>query len=285
MITVTGTSGHLGRLAVEALLDRGVPAGEIVAVARTTAKVADLAALGVQVRHGDYTDPATLGAALAGTDVLVLVSSNEIGQRLPQHRNVIDAAVAAGVGRIVYTSILKADTSGAALAGEHKATEEAIRASGLAFTFLRNGWYLENYTENLAPALEFGAIFGAARDGRVAAATRADYAAAIAVVAAAGGHENRVYELGGDQPFTMAELAAEVSDRSGQQIAYTDLPAGEYEKVLVQAGLPQPYAAVLADSDVAIARGDLTTDSSTLRELIGRPTTGLGDAVALALKA
>jgi NAD(P)H dehydrogenase (quinone) len=285
MITVTGTSGHLGRLAVEALLDRGVPAGEIVAVARTTTKVADLAARGVQVRHGDYADPASLGAALAGTDVLVLVSSNEIGQRLPQHRNVVDAAVAGGVGRIVYTSILKADTSGAALAGEHKATEEAILASGLPFTFLRNGWYVENYTENLAPAFQFGAIFGAARDGRIAAATRADYAAAIAVVAAGSGHENRIYELGGDQPFTMAELAAEVSDRSGRQIAYTDLPADEYEKVLVQAGLPQPYAAVLADSDVAVARGDLTTDSTALRELIGRPTTGLGDAVALALKA
>jgi NAD(P)H dehydrogenase (quinone) len=284
MITITGASGHLGRLAVDALLDNGVPAGEIVAVARTAEKAADLAARGVQVRQGDYSRPETLGAALAGTEVLVLVSSSEVGQRLPQHRNVIDAALAAGVGRIVYTSILKADTSGAAMAAEHRATEEAILASGLPYTFLRNSWYIENYTENLAPAFQFGAIFGAAGEGRVAAATRADYAAAIAVVASQPGHENKLYELAGDQPFTMAELAAEVSSRSGKQIAYTNLPAEEYTKVLVRAGLPQPYAAVLADSDVAIERGDLTTTRTDLRDLIGRPTTALGDAVAEALK-
>lgn len=284
MITITGTSGHLGRLAVEALLDRGVPADKIVAVARSTEKAADLAARGVQVRHGDYGRPETLGAALAGTDVLVLVSSSEIGQRLPQHRNVIDAAVAAGVGRIVYTSILKADTSGAALAAEHKATEEAIRESGLPYTFLRNSWYIENYTENLAPAFQFGAVFGAAGEGRVAAATRADYAAAIAIVASGSGHENKIYELAGDQPFTLAELAAEVSARSGKQIVYTNLPRDEYSKVLLQAGLPEPFAAILADSDVAIERGDLTTTRTDLRDLIGRPSTSLRDAVAEALK-
>lgn len=283
MITITGASGHLGRLAVEALLDRGVPAGEIVAVARSVDKAADLAARGVQVRHGDYTKPETLGEALAGTDVLVLVSSSEVGQRVQQHRNVVEAAVTAGVSRIVYTSILKADTSGAALAAEHKATEQVILASGLPYTFLRNGWYVENYTENLAPAFQFGAIFGAAGEGRVAAATRADYAAAIAAVVGPG-HENKVYELAADQPFTMAELAAEVSARSGKQVAYTNLPAEEYSKVLVQAGLPEPFAAVLADSDVAIERGDLTTTRTDLHDLIGRPTTSLADAVALALK-
>lgn len=283
MITITGASGHLGRLAVEALLDRGVPAAEIVAVARNVEKAADLAGLGVQVRHGDYAQPDTLVEALAGTDVLVLVSSSEVGQRVPQHRNVIDAAVTAGVSRIVYTSILKADSSGAALAAEHKATEDAILASGLPYTFLRNSWYIENYTENLAPAFQFGAIFGAAGEGRVAAATRADYAAAIAAVAGTG-HENKVYELAGDQPFTMAELAAEVSAQSGKQISYTDLPAEEYTKILVQAGLPEPFAAILADSDVAIRRGDLTSTRTDLRDLIGRPTTTLADAVALALK-
>jgi NAD(P)H dehydrogenase (quinone) len=284
MITITGTSGQLGRLAVEALLDGGIPAGEIVAVARSVEKTAPLTDRGVQVRHGDYARPETLLAALAGTDVLVLVSSSEVGQRLPQHRNVIDAAVSAGVGRIVYTSILKADTSGAALAAEHKATEEAILASGLPYTFLRNGWYIENYTENLAPAFQFGAIFGAAGEGRVAAATRADFAAAIAAVAAGTGHENAIYELAGDQPFTMAELAAEVSARSGKHVAYSNLPADEYTKILVQAGLPGPFAAILADSDVAIERGDLTTTRTDLRDLIGRPTTSLGEAVTLALK-
>jgi len=284
MITVTGSSGHLGRLTVQALLKRGVPAGELVAVARDPQKVDDLAAAGVQVRQGDYSRPETLGPALAGTDVLVLISSSEVGQRVAQHRNIVDAAVAAGVGRIVYTSILKADTSGAALAAEHLATEQLIRESGLPFTFLRNCWYLENYTENLAPALQFGAVFGATAGGRVAAAARADYADAAAVVAIGTGHGNAVYELGGDQPFTMAELAEEVSRRTGRQVVSTDLPAEEYTKVLVQAGLPEPYAAVLADSDVAIGRGDLTTDRTDLRDLIGRPTTTLADAVAAALK-
>jgi NAD(P)H dehydrogenase (quinone) len=284
MITVTGASGHLGRLAVEAMLERGVPASDIVVVVRTTGKAADLAARGVQVRHGDYAEPGTLTDALAGAGTLVLVSSSEVGQRVPQHRNVIDAAVTAGVSRIVYTSILNADTTGAALAAEHTATEQAIKASGLTYTFLRNGWYIENYTENLAPAFQLGAIFGAAGEGRIAGATRADYAAAIASVATGVGHENMIYELAGDDSFTMAELAAEVSARSGKQIAYTNLPAEEFAKVLLQAGLPEPLAAILADSDVAIARGDLTTTSTDLRDLIGRPTTSLADAVAEALK-
>jgi NAD(P)H dehydrogenase (quinone) len=284
MITVTGASGHLGRLAVEAMLERGVPASDIVVVVRTTGKAADLAARGVQVRHGDYAEPGTLTDALAGAGTLVLVSSSEVGQRVPQHRNVIDAAVTAGVSRIVYTSILNADTTGAALAAEHKATEQAIKASRLTYTFLRNGWYIENYTENLAPAFQLGAIFGAAGEGRIAGATRADYAAAIASVATGVGHENMIYELAGDDSFTMAELAAEVSARSGKQIAYTNLPAEEYAKVLLQAGLPEPLAAILADSDVAVARGDLTTTSTDLRDLIGRPTTSLAEAVAEALK-
>jgi NAD(P)H dehydrogenase (quinone) len=284
MITVTGASGHLGRLAIEALLERGVPASDLAAVVRTTGKAADTAARGVQVRHGDYARPETLTGALAGTGTLVLVSSSEVGHRVPQHRNVIDAAVTAGVTRIVYTSILNADTTGAALAAEHKATEQAIRASGLTYTFLRNGWYIENYTGNLASAFQIGAIFGAAGQGRIAGATRADYAAAIASVAADAGHENAIYELAGDKPFTMAELAAEISARSGKQIAYTNLPAEEYAQILLQAGLPEPLTAILADSDIAVARGDLTSASTDLRDLIGRPTTSLADAVAEALK-
>lgn len=285
MITVTGASGQLGRLAVQALIERGVPASEIAAVARTPEKAAELAALGVQVRQGDYSRPETLTAALAGTERLLLVSSSEVGQRLPQHQNVIAAAQAAGVRFVAYTSILNAETNGAALAGEHKATEEAIRAAGIPFSFLRNGWYLENYTANLGPALQFGTIYGSAGDGLIAAAARADYAAAAAAVVAGTGHENTVYELGGDEPFTMSRLAAEVSAQSGTSVTYTDLPQAEYVKVLVAAGLPQPYAEVLADSDQAITRGELTTTSRDLHTLIGRPTTGLADAVALALKA
>jgi NAD(P)H dehydrogenase (quinone) len=283
MITVTGTSGHLGRLIVRALLDRGVPASGIRALARTPERAADLTDLGVEVRPADYSRPETLPAALDGTDRLLLVSSSEVGQRLPQHRNVIDAAVAAGVGLLAYTSILNADSSKAALAEEHRATEEAIRASGLPYTFLRNGWYLENYTENLGPVLQFGTLNGSAGDGRVAAASRADYAGAAAAVLTADDPAGTVYELGGDIPFTLAELAAEVSRQAGTPIDYTDLPAPEYTALLVAAGVPEAFAEMLADSDLAIARGDLATTRRDLHDLLGRPSTPPAAAVAAAL--
>lgn len=294
MITVTGASGHLGRLVVTDLLDRGVPAGEIVAVVRDPAKAADLAARGVQVRVGDYDRPETLGPALAGTRRLLLVSGSEVGKRVPQHRNVIDAATSAGVELIVYTSILRADTSSVPLAAEHLATEELVRASGLPFVLLRNGWYLENYTEAALPqALATGSVFGSAGDGRVAAATRADFAAAAAAVltdpAGTGriGTESAgsVYELGGDHPFTLAELAAEISQASGRPVNYQDLPEDVYAKALTDAGVPAEFAAVLAASDVGISQGDLTTDSGDLRRLIGRPTTTLASAVRAAVAA
>ncbi|MEV1289154.1 SDR family oxidoreductase [Micromonospora sp. NPDC049679] len=285
MITITGATGQLGRLTVTALLDRGVPAGEIVAAVRNPDKAADLAALGVQVRHADYNQPETLAEAFAGTDRLLLISGSEVGQRVAQHANVVAAAKAAGVRLIAYTSILNADTSGVSLATEHRASEALVRDSGLPFVLLRNGWYLENYTANLAPALQHGAIFGTAGEGRVAAATRADFAAAAAAVLAGEGHENAVYELGADQSFTMAELAAEVTRQSGTEVVYRDLPAEEYTKVLVGVGLPEPVAAMLADSDQGIARGELATDSGDLRTLIGRPTTTLAEGIGAALAA
>ncbi len=285
MITVTAATGHLGRLVVQSLLEGGVPAGDIVAAVRDPQKAADLAARGIQVRQADYSRPETLGPALAGTDRLLLISSSEVGQRFDQHRNVVEAAVAAGVGLIAYTGILNADTTGMDLAAEHKATEALIRESGLSFSFLRNGWYLENYTENLAPALEYGVIYGSAGDGLIAAATRADFAAAAAAVVSGSGHENTVYELGGDAPFTMAQLAAEVAAQSGKPVRYQDVPAEEYTKILVGVGLPEAYAALVADSDVGIARGDLSTTSDDLHRLIGRSTTSLTDAVAAAVKA
>jgi NAD(P)H dehydrogenase (quinone) len=285
MITVTGATGHLGHFVVEELLERGVPAGEIVAAVRNPDKAADLAARGVQVREADYTKPETLDAAFAGTDKLLLISGNEPGQRVPQHQNVIKAAVAAGVGLIAYTSILSARTSGLALAGEHKATETVILESGLPYVFLRNGWYIENYTENLTPALQYGAILGSAGEGRISAAARADFAAAAAAVLVGDGHANTVYELGGDQPFTMAELAAVVSTQSGKPVAYSDVPAEEYAKALAGAGVPEVFAGILVDSDLGIGRGELFTDSGDLGRLIGRPSTTLAEAVATAIKA
>ncbi len=283
-IVVTGASGHLGRLVVEKLLET-VPANQIVAAVRTPTKAADLAARGVDVRQADYTKPATLETAFAGADRLVLVSSSEVGQRAVQHSNAVDAAKDAGVKLVAYTSILRADTSPLALATEHAETESYIRASGLPYVFLRNGWYLENYTENLAPALAHGAILGSANGARISAAARADFAAAAAAVISGSGHEGQVYELAGDRAFMLDELAAEVSRQSGKGVVYKDLPPAEYVGVLVGAGVPKPFAEILADSDVGAATGALFDDSGTLRRLIGRPTTPLADAVARAVHA
>lgn len=282
-LLVTGTSGHLGRLVVDALLDRGVAPGDVVATARDTAAIAELAARGVQTRHADYEDPASLATAFEGVDRALLVSSSEVGRRLAQHRNVIDAAVAAGVSLLAYTSILHADTSSLALAAEHRATEELLAASGLATVVLRNGWYLENYTENAAVPLEIGQVFGAAGTGRVSAAARRDYAAAAAVVLADPGHAGRVYELAGDEAYSLPEYAAALSAASGREVTYTDLPATEYAAVLTGAGVPEAYAEVLADSDVGLARGELEDHGRQLSTLIGRPTTPLADAVRAAL--
>ncbi len=281
MIVTTGATGHLGRLVVESLLKR-VHAGQVAAVARNPDKAKDLATRGVEVRRGDYSKPETLRAALAGAEKLLLISSSEVGQRAAQHAAVVDAAKAAGVKLLVYTSILRAETSRIALAAEHKATEAAIRASGVPFVFLRNGWYLENYTENLAPALQHGAIVGTANGGRIAAAARADYAeAAVAVLTGSPGKQ--VYELAGDHPFTMAELAAEVSRQAGKPIEYRDLPPEQYRAVLTGAGLPGAIADLYVDADVQAARGDLDDSTGELRRLIGRPTTPLSAAVRAAL--
>jgi NAD(P)H dehydrogenase (quinone) len=284
MIVVTGATGKLGHLVVEGLLQK-VPAREIAAAVRTPDKAKDLAARGVDVRRADYSRPETLDAALAGAEKVLLVSSSEVGQRLPQHLAVIAAAKKAGVKLLAYTSLLRAATSKLGLGAEHRATEEAIRASGLPFVLLRNGWYIENYTEHLAPALQHGALAGSAGTGRIAAATRADYAAAAVAVLTGPGHAGRVYELAGDHAFTMAELAAEVSRQVGRTIGYQDLPADGYRGVLLGAGFPPPYADLLVDSDLGIAKGELDDSTGDLRRLIGRPTTPLADAVRAALKA
>lgn len=281
-IVITGATGQLGRLVVEALLDSGVPAGQLVAAGRDLAKVADLAGRGVQVRQIDYQDPASLRRAFAGAGKVLLISGSDVGQRLEQHRNAIEAAKDAGVGLIAYTSIANADRTDMQLAAEHQATEEALSASGLPFTLLRNGWYLENYTDQLGSYLQHGAVAGSAGDGRVSAATRADYARAAAAVLVRDDQAGKVYELGGDVPFTLSELAEEVSAAAGQPVTYRDLPVKEYAELLVGAGLPAGYAAILADSDRGIAHGELLVTSGDLSRLIGRPTTSLREAVRTA---
>ena len=282
-IVVTGATGHLGRLTVEALLARGVPADRIVATGRRTEVLADLADRGVTVRRADYSDPDTLRTAFAGAEQLLLVSGSEIGQRLPQHRNAIAAAKDAGVRLIAYTSLTRADTSSLPIAGEHSGTEQALAESGIPHVVLRNGWYTENYTDQLATYLEHG-IVGSAGSGRVSAATRADYAEAAAVVLTEDGHQGAVYELGGEA-FTMAELAAAVSAATGQHVAYTDVPVEEYARVLVGAGLPEPVAAAYADMDRAIADGALLVEGDDLATLIGRAPTPLSEAVGAAVAA
>jgi NAD(P)H dehydrogenase (quinone) len=282
-LLVTGASGHLGHLAVESLLQRGVPAGDVVAIARTPESIADLTERGVEVRRADYDDRASLEAAFAGVDRLLFVSGSAVGQRIVQHTNVIEAAKASGVGFVAYTSIIRADRSDLILASEHRATEQLLAASGLPHALLRNSWYLENYTGQVASALDQGVVLGAAGDGRVSAATRADFADAAAVVLAGPGHEGAVYELGADDAFTLPEYAATLARVSGREVAYRDLSVEDYTAALVGAGLPQGYAAVLADGDRGLSQGELFTDSGDLSRLTGRPTTDVETALRTAL--
>jgi NAD(P)H dehydrogenase (quinone) len=282
MIVVTAATGQLGRLVIASLL-KTTPASQIVAAVRDPAKAADLAAQGVQVRRADYTDPASLDAAFAGASKVLLISSNDLGNRVAQHRNAIDAAARAKVSLLAYTSVLHADSSTLGLAGEHRETEAAVRASGVPYTLLRNGWYVENYTGSLGGAVAHGALAGGAGEGRISAAARADYAEAAAVVLAKAGAVEQVYELAGDSGFTLAELAAEVSRQTGKAIPFHNLPQQEYRDLLVNVGLPAPLAELIADSDAHAAKGALFDDSRTLSKLIGRPTIALADAVKAAL--
>ena len=281
---VTGASGQLGSLAVAELVKK-VPAQDVAALVRRPDSAAPLEALGVEVRIGNYDDPASLEKAAEGIDRLLLISASEVGKRTAQHKNAIDAAKAAGVGFIAYTSILRADSSPIGLATEHRKTEEAIKASGIPYAFLRNGWYTENKTASIAPALEHGAYIGAAGNGRFSSAARQDFAeAAIAVLIADTPEAGTVYELAGDENYTMAEFAAEIASAAGKPVAYVDMSETEFAEALEGAGLPGPIAAMLADSDAQAAKGALQDDSHTLKRLIGRPTTPWAETVRASVK-
>jgi NAD(P)H dehydrogenase (quinone) len=283
MIVVTGATGQLGRLVIAALLKR-VPAVEIVAAVRNVEKAGDLAELGVQVRYADYSQPDSWDGALKGADKVLLISSNEIGQRANQHKTVIDAAKRAGVKLLAYTSVLRAETSLLGLAGEHRETEAFLSASGVPFVLLRNGWYTENYTAGVPAALTNGGVYGCAGDGRISSAARADYAEAAAVVLTSDNQAGRVYELAGDTCYTLTELAAEISRQSGKNIGYVNLAEAEYKGVLLKVGLPEGLAELLANSDTAASKDALFDDSRQLSALISRPTTLMATAVAEAIK-
>lgn len=282
-IVVTGATGQLGRLVVEALLRRGVAPDQIVAAGRAVERLADLADRGVRVAPIDFDDPDSLAKAFTGTDRVLLVSGSEVGRRIPQHRNAIEAARAAGVGLVAYTSIVHADTSTLQLAVEHRATEEILRASGVPYVALRNSWYVELYRDQLPTYLASGLIVGAAGDGRVSATTRADYAEAAAAVLTGEREANTAYELGADEGFTLAELAALITRLSGTTVAYRNQSPADYQATLVGFGVPEPMAAIYADADRGIADGELQVDSGELSRLIGRPTTSLESVIAAAL--
>ncbi|CNB64157.1 nadph:quinone oxidoreductase 2 [Yersinia frederiksenii] len=282
MIAVTGATGQLGRLVIDALLKK-VPASEIIAAVRNPEKASDLAALGLQVRKADYSQPATLDAAFQGVDKLLLISSSEVGQRVTQHTAVINAAKHAGVKLLAYTSLLHADTSVLGLGEEHRATEALLHESGLPVVLLRNGWYTENYAASIAPAVAHGAFIGAVGNGRIASAAREDYAQAAATVLTQEDQAGKVYELAGDDSYTLAEFSAEIARQSGKPVVYKDLSETDFKQALISAGLPEGFASMLADSDAGAAKGGLFDDSHTLSKLIGRPTTPYAKVIAATL--
>jgi NAD(P)H dehydrogenase (quinone) len=281
-IVVTGSTGHLGKLVIEQLLEK-VPADQITAVARSEEKAAGFAARGVKVAIADYNAPETFDGLLSAGDRVLLISGNEFDKgRVRQHTVVLDAAKAAGVALLAYTSGPGSLT--AALADDHRGTEEAILAAGVPYVLLRNGWYHENYTEQLAPVLEHGAVVQAAGEGRVASAARADYAAAAVAVLTGEGHENKTYELSGDVAWSFAEYAAELSRQTGKEIAYSPVSVEAFTGILNGAGLPAPFPEILAEVDQSIANGELAGTDGTLSRLTGRPTTPIADSIAAALK-
>ncbi|KAB2517482.1 SDR family oxidoreductase [Enterobacter hormaechei] len=278
MIAITGATGQLGQHVIEELL-KTVPASQIVAIVRNPAKAEALRQQGVVVRQADYTDEAAFTTALNGVDKLLLISSSEVGRRAVQHQNVINAAKAAGVKFIAYTSLLHADKSPLGLHVEHVETENALAASGVPYALLRNGWYTENYLASAPPALEHGVFMGAAGEGQIASATRADYAAAAAKGISEEGHAGKVYELAGDNAWTLSELAAELSKQSGKPVTYQNLSEADFAAALKGVGLPAGLAEMLADSAPGASKGGLFDDSRTLSKLIGRPTTSLAESV------
>lgn len=278
MIAITGATGQLGQQVFANLLNT-TAANQLVAIVRNPAKAEALSQKGVVVRQADYGDEAALTRALQGVDKLLIISSSEVGQRAPQHRNIINAAQAAGVKFIAYTSLLHADTSPLGLADEHVATEKMLADSDIPFALLRNGWYTENYLASAPAALEHGVFIGAAGEGKIASATRADYAAAAARVIAEDGHAGKVYELAGDHGWTLSELAAELAKQSGKNVVYQNLSQADFAAALKSVGLPAGLADMLADSDVGASKGGLFDDSHTLSKLIGRPSTPLAESV------
>lgn len=283
-IAIAGATGKLGNLVVDALLERDADAGQIIAIGRSEEKLAPLASKGVQTRVADYNAPATLIPALEGVDKLLLISGSEVGQRIAQHENVINAAKSVNVSLVAYTSIANAATGGMKLAAEHVATEQALAASGLDYVLLRNGWYTENYTDQVMGYLNSGVILGAAGDGKISAAARSDFAeAAAAVLLAEEPQAGKIYELGSDKPFTLAQLAGAVSAAAGHDVSYKQMDPETLVDIYEQSGVPAVFADILVDTDVRISEGALEVNTGQLAQLIGHAPTSLGKVIKNAL--
>lgn len=271
-IAITGANGQLGQLIIEALL-KETAAQNIIALVRDLNKAESLKHKGIEIRHFDYDAPETLTLALYDINKLLLISANEIGHRLPQHKAVIDAAKKAGIHYIAYTSLLNADSSPLELAQEHRETETLIQESGLTYTLLRNNWYNENYLGNVAHTVEIGILYGAAQDGKISSAARQDYAEAAAKILTSSGHDNKIYELAGSTSFTLSDLAKYISEATHKPVKYQNLSIEDYTKGLTEAGLLSSLIDVIVDADRQTANGAMLSTSKDLETLIGRKTT------------
>lgn len=276
-IAVFGATGQLGAHIIDLLIARGTDAAEIRALGRNAERLAELEAKGVATAQVDLDDAATVAPALEGADTVVLVSTSEVGKRLPQHANAINAAKDAGVKHLVYTSLLNADSSELALAAEHVETEKLIAESGIPATILRNGWYTENHQQDFEIGRS-GTIANSVGDAKLATASRVDYAEAAAVAAADASHAGKTYELAGSK-WTFADFAAHESEVLGQPVAYQQISAEEEVAALQAAGLDEGTAAFVSGMNQAIAGGALDSSSTALTELIGRPTTSLREVM------
>ena len=283
MIAITGATGQLGHKVIQQLL-KTLPASQLIALVRDPASAAGKLPTGITLREADYNRPETLAPALQGVEKLLLISSSEVGKRDTQHGAVIDAAVQAGVKFIAYTSLLHADTSPLGLATEHRATEARLAKSGIGYALLRNGWYSENYAASIAPALTHHAFIGATGEGKIASASRQDYAEAAAKVITDEHQAGKIYELAGDDAYTLQQFSDEIARQSGEKVEYVNLPQSEFAAALKQAGLPAGLAEMLADSDAGAAQGGLFDSSKTLSQLIGRATTPFSQTIADTLK-
>jgi NAD(P)H dehydrogenase (quinone) len=283
VIVVTGANGQLGRLVVRALL-KADASSKVIAAVRSPDKARDLAQARVEVRHADYDQPETLETALRGAEKVLLISGTAVGRRVAQHRAVVEAARNAGVKLFGYTSVLRAPTTPLTVGQEHRETEKVIADSGLPAVLLRHGWYAENYLFRCSGAAASGVLLGCAGTGRVSAAPRADYAAAAAAALTKPEQAGRVYELAGDEAFTLNGLAAELARQLGKPITYRNIPESEFVTTLERAGIPSAYAPMLARSDAVTAEGALLEEGHQLSKLIGRSTTPIGAVIEEAIR-